>query len=74
MSDFGATADPATSSTFTVTSVNVEGPLWGLASKNGFDQVPNVHLSAVRFRYFLTPYRDPHEPMGWRNRFVILAP
>lgn len=74
MSGFTATADPAVTNAFTVTSVNVEGPLWNRASVNGFDPVPNVRLSVARFRYFLTPYRDRWEPHGWRNRYVIVAP
>ena len=74
MSGFTATADPATSTSFQVTSVNVEGPLWGRQSRGGFDQAPNVRLSFDRFRSFLTPYRDPFEPLGWRNRYVVIAP
>ena len=74
MSGFTATADPAVTDAFTVTSVNVEGPLWNRASVNGFDPVPNVRLSIARFRYFLTPYRDRYEPHGWRNRYVIVVP
>jgi len=74
MAGFTATADPASARLFTVTSINVLGPLWGRQSRYGFDQVPNIRLSAARFRSFLTPYRDPFEPQGWRNRFVIVAP
>jgi PKD repeat protein len=74
ISGFSATADPAITTKFTVTSVNVEGPLYGHPAVNGFDQAPNVRLSTDRFRYFLTPYRDHFEPLGWRNRYVVLAP
>jgi PKD repeat protein len=74
ISGFTATADPGVTGAFKVTSVNVEGSLWGRTSVNGFDQAPNVRISAARFRYFFTPYRDRFEPRGWRNRYVILAP
>ena len=74
MAGFTATADPASARLFMVTSVNVLGPLWGRQARYGFDQVPNIRLSADRLRTFLTPYRDPFEPQGWRNKFVIVAP
>ena len=74
MSGFTATADPALTDSFTITSVNVEGPLHGRPVVRGFDPVPNVRLSATRFRRFLTPYRDKYEPLGWRNRYVVIVP
>ena len=38
LTGFSATADPATTSRFTVTSVRVVGPLWGLQSRSyGYD-------------------------------------
>ena len=74
ISGFTATADPAVTTNYTVTSVNVEGPLWGRQSINGYDPPPNTRLSTARFRSFLTPYRDPWEPQAWRNRYVIVAP
>ena len=74
MSGFTSTADPALTTSFTVTSVNVEGPLHGRPVVRGFDPVPNIRLTATRFHRFLTPYRDKYEPMGWRNLYVVIVP
>lgn len=75
ISGFTATADPATDPTFVVTSVSVEGPLFGIRPAiNGYDPVPNVRLTTARFARYLVPYRDPWEPKGWRNRYVLVIP
>jgi PKD repeat protein len=75
ISGFTATADPAIDPTFVVTSVSVEGPLFGIRPAiKGYDPVPNVRLTTARFARYLLPYRDPYEPKGWRNRYVVVIP
>jgi PKD repeat protein len=75
ISGFTATADPAVTSDFVVTTVSVEGPLFGVRPAiNGYDPAPNVRMSASRFARYLTPFRDPYEPKGWRNRYVVVIP
>ena len=47
---FTATADPALTPDFEITSVSVTGPLWGLQSKNGYDMKPNTKLTVEQLR------------------------
>jgi PKD repeat protein len=75
ISGFTATADPAVTTEYVVTSVSVEGPLFGVRPPiNGYDPVPNVTMTVSRFARYLTPFRDPYEPKGWRNRYVVVIP
>jgi hypothetical protein len=75
ISGFTATADPAVTTEFVVTSVSVEGPLFGVRPAiNGYDPAPNVTMTVSRFARYLTPFRDPYEPHGWRNRYVVVIP
>ena len=74
MSGFTATADPASGASFTVTSVNVEAPLWGWTTHHIHDPAPDSQLSAAAFSTFLTSYHDRFEPDGWPGRYVILVP
>lgn len=75
ISGFTATADPAVTNEFVVTSVSVEGPLFGVRPPiNGYDPAPNVTMTVSRFARYLTPFRDPYEPKGWRNRYVVVIP
>jgi len=75
ISGFTATADPAVTTEFVVTSVSVEGPLFGVRPPiNGYDPAPNVTMTVSRFARYLTPFRDPYEPRGWRNRYVVVIP
>lgn len=75
ISGFTATADPATTNTFKVLSVSVEGPLFGIRpSINGYDPTPNIRMSYARFSHYLLPFRDPYEPKGWRNKYVVVIP
>jgi PKD repeat protein len=76
ISGFTATADPATTNTFKVLTVNVEGPLFGIRpSINGYDPTPNIRMSVSRFSHYLLPFRDPYEPKAvWRNKYVIVVP
>ena len=75
ISGFTATADPAVTNTFKVVSVSVEGPLFGVRpSINGYDPTPNIKMSYSRFSHYLLPFRDPYEPKGWRNKYVVVIP
>ena len=54
LTGFRATADPAKTSSFTVTSVRVTGPLYGLQSKNGYDMAPNTKLTTAQLKRLVT--------------------
>ena len=71
---FRATADPATSTSFTVTSVRVVGPLYGLQSKNGYDMPPNTKLTPAQLKGFFTPWKYAPKPMIWDGRYVSIQP
>ena len=57
LTGFRATADPAKTTSFTVTSVRVTGPLYGLQSKNGYDMAPNTKLTTAQLKRFFTPWK-----------------
>jgi hypothetical protein len=74
LTGFTATADPAATSNFKVTSVRVTGPLYGLQSKNGYDMKPNKKLTVAQFRRFFTPWRYAPKRMVWDGRFISVQP
>lgn len=74
LTGFTATADPAATSDFKVTSVRVTGPLYGLQSKNGYDMKPNKKLTVAQFRRFFTPWRYVPKRMIWDGRFISVQP
>ncbi|MEA2546419.1 MAG: hypothetical protein QOI09_1692, partial [Chloroflexota bacterium] len=56
LTGFTATADPAITSRFTVTSVRVVGPLWGLQNRTyGYDMRPDTKLTPSQLKGFFTP-------------------
>jgi hypothetical protein len=70
---FTATADPAVTSNFTVTSVRVTGPLWGLQSRSfGYDMRPNTRLTRSQLRRFWTPWHYSGIRMIWEGRYVAI--
>jgi hypothetical protein len=72
---FTATADPARTNNFTVTSVRVTGPLWGLQNRTfGYDMAPNKKLTSSQFRTFWTPWHYARIRMVWEGRFVAIVP
>jgi hypothetical protein len=71
---FTATADPARTSEFRISSVRVTGPLWGRQSLNGYDMRPNTRLTPAQLRRYFTPWRYPPIPMIWDGRFVSIQP
>jgi hypothetical protein len=74
LTGFTATADPLRTSSFTVTSVRVVGPLFGLQSKNGYDMRPNTKLTTAQFRGFFTAWHYDPKPMIWDGLYVSIQP
>jgi hypothetical protein len=72
---FTATADPARTSAFTVTSVRVVGPLWGLQSRAyGYDMRPDRRLTRAQLASFFTPWHYAGIRMAWEGRWVSIQP
>jgi hypothetical protein len=74
LTGFTATADPARTKAYTVTSVRVVGPLFGLQSKNGYDMPPDTKLTVSQLRGFFTPWKYKPLPMIWDGRYVSIQP
>ena len=75
LTGFTATADPAKTSRFTVTSVRVTGPLWGLQSRSyGYDMAPDRKLTPSQLRGFFTPWHYTSVPMAWEGKWVSIQP
>jgi hypothetical protein len=75
LTGFTATADPATTTHFTVTSVRVVGPLWGLQNRTyGYDMPPDTRLTPSQLKGFFTPWHYTSVPMIWENRWVSVQP
>ena len=74
LTGFRATADPARTRDFRVTSVRVTGPLYGKQSKNGYDMKPNTKLTVAQFRKFFTPWRYAPKRMVWDGRYISIQP
>jgi hypothetical protein len=75
LTGFTATADPAVTTRFTVTSVRVVGPLWGLQSRTyGYDMRPDTKLTPRQLAGFFTPWHYTSVPMVWENLWVSVQP
>ncbi|HJW21091.1 MAG TPA: hypothetical protein VJ506_01550, partial [Candidatus Limnocylindrales bacterium] len=74
MTGFRATADPAMTDDFEVTSVYIMGPLYPRPKHYGFDPYPNKRLGMDTLRLRLTRYRDRLGPSQWDGSFVIITP
>lgn len=75
LTGFTATADPATTTRFTVTSVRVVGPLWGLKSRTyGYDMRPDTKLTPSQLKGFFTPWHYAGVKMAWEGRWVSVQP
>ena len=74
MTGFSASADPLVTDDFTVRSVRIVGPLYGLQSKNGYDMAPNTSLSVAELRRFFTSWRYAPMRMIWDGSFVSIQP
>jgi hypothetical protein len=72
---FTATADPAKTDDFRVTSVRVTGPLWGLQSRTfGYDMKPNKKLTPRQLKTFFTKWWYAPKRMIWDGRYVSIQP
>jgi hypothetical protein len=74
LNGFTATADPAATSDYAITSVSVTGPLWGLQSKNGYDMPPNTTLTVDQLTTYFTRWHYDPLPMIWDGTFVSIQP
>ncbi len=75
LTGFSATADPATTRDFRVTSVRVVGPLWGRQSRSyGYDMRPNTKLTPKQLKGFFTPWHYAGVRMAWEGRWVSIQP
>jgi hypothetical protein len=75
LTGFTATADPAVTSRFTITSVRVTGPLWGLQSRSyGYDMRPDTKLTPRQLRGFFTAWHYAGVRMAWEGRWVSIQP
>jgi hypothetical protein len=74
MTGFKATADPALTDDFEVTSVYIMGPLYPRPKHYGFDPYPNKRLGMDTLRLRLTRYHDRLGPSRWDGSFVVILP
>ena len=75
LNGFTASADPARTWNFTVTSVRVTGPLWGLQSRSyGYDMAPNRKLTPSQLRGFWTPWHYSRIRMVWEGEILAIQP
>lgn len=74
LTGFTATADPARTASFKVTSVRVVGPLYGLQSRNGYDMPPDTKLTPTQLQRYFTPWRYAPQRMIWDGRYVSIQP
>jgi len=75
LTGFTATADPASTTQFAVTSVRVVGPLWGLQSRTyGLDMRPDTKLTPRQLAGFFTPWHYTSVPMAWEGDWVSIQP
>ena len=73
LTGFTATADPAVTDRFRITSVRVVGPLWGRQSRRyGYDMSPNTRLTRGQLRQFFTPWHYAGIPMAWEGRWLAV--
>lgn len=74
LAGFEATADPAITASFKVTSVRIVGPLYGLQSKGGYDMRPNTKLTPTQLKRYFTPWKYAPKAMIWDGRYVSIQP
>ena len=74
MNGFTATADPATTTNFTITAVYVTGPLYPRAmNSSGYDLPPDTSLTPAQLsKYFLTYYDTVVR--SWNGYYVAIVP
>jgi hypothetical protein len=74
LTGFAASADPAATDDYQVTTVRIVGPLYGLQSKNGYDMRPNTQLATTQLRQYFTPWWYAPRRMVWDGKFVSIQP
>jgi hypothetical protein len=75
LTGFTATADPAVTSRFSITSVRVTGPLWGLQSRAyGYDMRPDTRLTPTQLHGFMTRWHYAGIRMWFEGRYVTIQP
>jgi hypothetical protein len=75
LTGFTATADPAVTSAFTVTSVRVVGPLYGLQSRTyGYDMPPDTRLTPAQLAGFVAPWHYARIRMIWEGHYISIQP
>lgn len=74
MNGFSATADPATTSNFTITSVDVSGPLYPRSmNSSGYDLSPDSQLTPAQLSKYFLPYSDTIVKT-WNGGYVVIMP
>jgi hypothetical protein len=74
MTGFSATADPATTADFTITAVDVTGPLYPRAiNSSGYDLPPDTSLTTDQLAKYFTKYTDPIVKT-WNGGYVLIVP
>ena len=75
LTGFTATADPAVTTRFTVTSVRVVGPLWGLQNASyGYDMRPDTKLTPRQLAGFFAPWHYARIRMSFEGQWVSIQP
>jgi hypothetical protein len=75
LTGFTATADPAKTSDFKVTSVRVVGPLWGRQNSSfGYDMRPDRKLTRGELKGFFTRWHYGPIHMAWEDKWVSVQP
>jgi hypothetical protein len=75
LTGFSATADPAQTTHFRVTSVRVVGPLWGLQNRSfGYDMHPDRKLTRKQLKGFFTKWHYASIHMAWEGKWVSIQP
>ena len=74
MNGFSATADPAVTGSFTVTAVDVTGPLYPRAmNSSGYDLPPDTQLTPAQLGKYFLPYHDT-VVKTWNGGYVVIMP
>jgi hypothetical protein len=74
MNGFSATADPAVTASFTVTAVDVTGPLYPRAmNSSGYDLPPDTQLTPAQLSKYFLPYQDT-VVRTWNGGYVVIMP
>jgi hypothetical protein len=74
MTGFSATADPATTSDFTITAVYVSGPLYPRAmNSSGYDLPPDTQLTPAQLARYFVKYYDTFVKT-WNGGYVLIVP